>query len=70
MLPLLLLIIITVSIWTTHIVIVSSAEPLQTRIKLPQFSLGPAPFPENPEHLDFELFGSAELKRGYGLFSS
>jgi hypothetical protein len=40
-------------------------EPaISTRVKLPQYSLGPAPFPRDPGFMDFELFGSARINMG------
>jgi mannose-binding lectin 2 len=41
------------------------SEPMVTnRIKLPFYCLGPAPFPINLDHLDFEMFGSAHVQKG------
>jgi hypothetical protein len=41
------------------------SEPMvSNRIKLPFFCLGPAPFPVNLDHLEFEMFGNAHLQRG------
>ena len=34
------------------------------RIKLPFYCLGPAPFPVNLDHLDFEMYGSAHVHKG------
>ena len=39
-------------------------EPQATsRIRLPQFCLGPPPFPK-AEYMDFEMFGSAKVRKG------
>ena len=39
-------------------------EPLlSSRVRLPQFCLGPPPFPRD-EYMDFEMFGSAKIVRG------
>jgi hypothetical protein len=41
------------------------AEPMvSTRVRLPYYSLGPAPFPVSIEHLDFQMFGHAHIDKG------
>jgi hypothetical protein len=43
-----------------------NTEPVITsRVKLAALSLGPGPFPKNPDHMEFELFGSAKRERGH-----
>jgi len=40
-------------------------EPMvSNRVKLPFFCLGPAPFPVNLDHLEFEMFGNAHVDKG------
>ncbi|KAH9259802.1 hypothetical protein BASA81_002228 [Batrachochytrium salamandrivorans] len=40
-------------------------EPMvTTRVSLPYYSLGPAPFPVSIDHLDFQLFGDAHINKG------